>query len=204
MTIENLITTFLIEPIDEEEEVPVRYFPQNFRAICNQTGLSPNAMRHLYRGFKADCPSGLLDEETLRQILTKVFPSGASCTGYTHAVFSCLDPHNTGRVTFEEYASVLALLQRGSEEERWSWVFDLYDLDKKGFLGREEVEEMAVAVDQLMGEGVTRLSVLNRLDEVLLSLGLAEGGVLGREEWITRCKGVRVNRKDGPTMISLM
>ena len=25
----------------------------------------------------------------------------ASCTGYTHAVFSCLDPQNTGRVTFE-------------------------------------------------------------------------------------------------------
>ena len=25
----------------------------------------------------------------------------ASCTGYTHAVFSCLDPQSTGRVTFE-------------------------------------------------------------------------------------------------------
>ena len=28
--------------------------------------------------------------------------------------------------------------------------------------GYDQVEEMAVAVDQLMGEGVTRLSVLNR------------------------------------------
>ena len=28
----------------------------------------------------------------------------ASCTGYTHAVFSCLDPQNTGRVTFEVLA----------------------------------------------------------------------------------------------------
>ena len=29
---------FMIETIDDEEEVPVRYFPQNFAAICNQTG----------------------------------------------------------------------------------------------------------------------------------------------------------------------
>merc|ERR1719150_3191602 len=48
------------EPVIEDEEVPVRYFPQNFQAVCTETGFSPKSMRRLYRGFKTDCPSGLV------------------------------------------------------------------------------------------------------------------------------------------------
>ena len=33
-------------------------------------------MRRLYRGFKAECPTGLVDEEALRIVISKFFPNG--------------------------------------------------------------------------------------------------------------------------------
>ena len=177
----------MLEPVSEDEEIPVRYFPQNFHAICTETGwanplspfsslitkltfllrFSPKSMRRLYRGFKTDCPSGLVikkDSENPQlaagrgnverdlvknlpkrrsgltticlfiQILMRLqliqscilhqnFP--ASCVAYSHAIFSCLDRKNSGRVTFEVTLSLMSTwsMKKTGSIKKWAHPF---------------------------------------------------------------------------------
>ena len=44
----------------------------------------------------------------------------------------------------------LALLLRGTQEDKLKWVFQLYDLDGDGFVSREEMEDVALSVGFLI------------------------------------------------------
>ena len=92
-----LVTTFIIsiflEPDFEELEIPQKYRPRDFQSTCQATGwdgyvmvilqlilifsrFSPASLRRLYRGFKTECPSGLMTEEAFREVFAKFFPNG--------------------------------------------------------------------------------------------------------------------------------
>lgn len=47
-------------------------------------------VRCLYRAFKQDCPNGILNEETFREVYEKIFPLG-DATHYSHLVFTTID-----------------------------------------------------------------------------------------------------------------
>ena len=57
-----------------------------------------------------------------------------------------MDPEGRGLVSFEEFAHALALLKRGSLEEKLTWAFHLYDLNGDGYLSREEIREVTTSV----------------------------------------------------------
>eukprot|EP00090_Calanus_glacialis_P046144 TRINITY_DN8910_c0_g1_i2.p1 TRINITY_DN8910_c0_g1~~TRINITY_DN8910_c0_g1_i2.p1 ORF type:complete len:177 (-),score=44.05 TRINITY_DN8910_c0_g1_i2:481-1011(-) len=91
----------IAEPDFEELEIPQKYRPRDFQSTCQATGFSPASLRRLYRGFKTECPSGLMTEEAFREVFAKFFPNGATCSAYSHYVFSSMDPEDKGVVSFE-------------------------------------------------------------------------------------------------------
>jgi hypothetical protein len=78
--------------------MPHRYRPENLKLLCEATGfefyktLLPNSeillenvniyrftvpeMKRIYRGFKTDCPTGLITEEAFHAIYSRFFPHG--------------------------------------------------------------------------------------------------------------------------------
>ena len=78
---------------------------------------SPATLKKLYRGFKAECPSGvsssevssskqsvspgLLTEEVFKQVFAKFFPIESSSHLYFHYVFLSIDTQQTGNINFE-------------------------------------------------------------------------------------------------------
>lgn len=54
------------------------------------------------------------------------------CFRYSQFVFQNIDRSNTGFIRFEDFLFTLSILVHGTIEERVSWIFDLYDLDKDG------------------------------------------------------------------------
>jgi len=143
------------KPALEDLEIPLKYRPRDFHSTCQATGFSPASLRRLYRGFKTECPTGLMTEEVFRQVFAKFFPNGASCSAYSHYVFSSMDQENTGVVSFEEFAQALSLLRRGSLKEKLVWTFQLYDLNGDGVLSRDEIEDVTIAIYSLMGDKET-------------------------------------------------
>ena len=55
---------------------------------------------------------------------------------YSGFLFRNIDRLNTGIIRFEDLVVTLSILVHGSMEDRVSWIFDLYDLDKDGILTR--------------------------------------------------------------------
>jgi Ca2+-binding EF-hand superfamily protein len=58
----------------EEMEMSPRYRPGSINYLCQKTKFSENEIKILYRGFKAECPSGIAKEETFKQIYSQFFP----------------------------------------------------------------------------------------------------------------------------------
>ncbi|KAK3522096.1 hypothetical protein QTP70_025274, partial [Hemibagrus guttatus] len=72
----------LLEYVDAELELSmVRHQPEGLEKLQAQTKFTRKELQSLYRGFKNECPSGLVDEETFKVIYSQFFPQGAAETG---------------------------------------------------------------------------------------------------------------------------
>ncbi|VEN47547.1 unnamed protein product [Callosobruchus maculatus] len=60
----------------EELESPARYRPDSVEALCRVTRFTHDEIKRIYRGFKAECPTGLVKEETFKMIYAQFFPQG--------------------------------------------------------------------------------------------------------------------------------
>ncbi|ESN91884.1 hypothetical protein HELRODRAFT_104178 [Helobdella robusta] len=115
-----------------------RFKPTDLTYLCRNTNFTKHELQTMYRGFKQECPSGIVDEGTFKEIYSRFFPYGDS-SGYAHLVFKLFDLNKTGAITFEGLVSNLSILIRGSLEDRIKWIFRLYDVNCDGVISRDEL-----------------------------------------------------------------
>merc|ERR1711991_1043529 len=61
--------------------------------------------------------------------------------GYKN-LFTHMDTDNSGTISFQELATNLSVVGKGSADEKLAFTFDLYDDDKSGYLDRQEAEQV--------------------------------------------------------------
>jgi len=183
------------DPPMEEVTLPQRYRPDNLTSLCEATGFSSSEIKRIYRGFKTECPTGLVTEEVFYSIFSKFFPLvgdayNANASSYSHYVFSTLDLDDTGVITFEEFALGLSTLLNGSLEEKLRWTFHLYDLNGDGVITKDEMEDVTASVYQLMGvntEWEGRNQIIKKVDTVFKKLDREGYGEVTLEHFIQTC-----------------
>jgi len=159
--------------------------------LLSATKFTKQEICHMYRGFKQECPGGIVQEETFKEIYAKFFPHGNSSL-YAHHVFHAFDANKNGSISFRDMLVSLSTLLRGTTYEKLRWTFTLYDLNKDGFITKQEVTNVVLAVHELMGiHGSPQFtqedldaqveSVFNRLDQ-------NGDGVVTIEEFIDCCQ----------------
>lgn len=139
--------------------------PRSIEDLCHVTKFNKTEVKHLYRIFKTECPTGILTEERFHTIFSSFFPWGDepyqnSVGNYSHYVFSLMDINDTGRITFQDFLVTLSILERGTIRERMEWVARLYDLDGDGLISADELEDVIFSVFDLMGKGKENESIL--------------------------------------------
>lgn len=60
----------------EELETTPRYRPDSLSALSRSTRFSEAEIKRIYRGFKAECPTGVVKEDTFKIIYAQFFPQG--------------------------------------------------------------------------------------------------------------------------------
>jgi len=76
--------------------------------------------------------------------LCRLFPSPVPCltcepdaTTYAHFLFNAFDKDRNGSIRFEDFVIGLSVLLRGSVTEKLNWAFNLYDINKDGYITKE-------------------------------------------------------------------
>ncbi|XP_052055146.1 Kv channel-interacting protein 4 isoform X4 [Apodemus sylvaticus] len=84
----------------------VRHRPEALELLEAQSKFTKKELQILYRGFKNECPSGVVNEETFKEIYSQFFPQGDSTT-YAHFLFNAFDTDHNGAVSFEEMLDIM-------------------------------------------------------------------------------------------------
>ncbi|NWZ27476.1 CSEN protein, partial [Asarcornis scutulata] len=128
----------------------VRHQPEGLEQLQAQTKFTKKELQSLYRGFKSECPSGRVDEETFTLIYAQFFPQG-DASAYAHFLFTAFDADGSGALCFEDFVGGLSVLLRGTVQEKLNWAFNLYDINKDGFITKEEMLEVMKSIYDMMG-----------------------------------------------------
>lgn len=68
----------------------------------------------------------------------------ADATTYAHFLFNAFDMDRNGSIRFEDFVIGLSVLLRGSVTEKLNWAFNLYDINKDGYVTKEVREQPGI------------------------------------------------------------
>ncbi|XP_076028833.1 Kv channel-interacting protein 4-like isoform X1 [Oratosquilla oratoria] len=180
---------FYHDPDDVELNV-VRYKPDGIDALARATKFSKKELQLMYRGFKAECPNGIVSEDTFKGIYSQFFPQG-DATAYAHYVFNTFDTEHNGSISFEDFVTILSELSRGTASEKLRWAFNLYDINGDGYITKEEMLDIVTAIYSLMGRNtvpsVEENTTKEHVDRIFEKLDMNGDGVVTLDEFMEIC-----------------
>lgn len=98
-----------------------------------------------YQAFLKECPSGCISREQFEGIYARFFPD-ANPKAYTQHVFRSFDSDSDGTLDFKEFIAPLHLTSSGKTIQKLKWAFALYDVDKKGNITKNEINEIVKVI----------------------------------------------------------
>ncbi|TWW55591.1 Kv channel-interacting protein 1 [Takifugu flavidus] len=179
---------------DDLEMTMVCHRPEGLEQLEALTNFSKRELQVLYRGFKNECPSGVVNEDTFKQIYSQFFPHGDAST-YAHFLFNAFDSAHTGSIKFEDFVTALSILLRGSITEKLQWTFNLYDINRDGYINKEVVLEMTdivKAIYDMMGKYTYPVlktdAPKQQVDAFFQKMDKNRDGVVTLDEFILSCQ----------------
>lgn len=134
-------------------------------AITSSTSLTPTEVKALYARFRRLAPSGYLLKQQFQQTMGVM---GLSDDHFlADRMFVVFDSNQDGRLSFEEFASALAIMIRGTEDEKLALSFSMVAGDKeaKG-LHLEDFQHLVASCNHMMSSLVAPTGRLTSEEEV--------------------------------------
>ncbi|XP_062870747.1 Kv channel interacting protein 3b, calsenilin [Trichomycterus rosablanca] len=182
----------LVENADAELMLAMaRHQPEGLDKLQAQTEFTRTELQSLYRGFKSECPSGLVDEDTFKVIFCKFFPQG-DASKYAHFLFNAFDMDRSGSIRFEDFVTGLSVLLRGSVEEKLHWAFNLYDINKDGLITKNEMLDIVKSIYDMMGRytypSVNADAPNQHVERFFRKMDTNRDGIVTKNEFIETCQ----------------
>ncbi|KAM7239171.1 hypothetical protein CapIbe_010691 [Capra ibex] len=177
---------------DSELELSaVRHQPEGLDQLQAQTKFTKKELQSLYRGFKNECPTGLVDEDTFKLIYSQFFPQGDATT-YAHFLFNAFDADGNGAIRFEDFVVGLSVLLRGTVHEKLKWAFNLYDINKDGYITKEEMLAIMKSIYDMMGRHTYPIlredAPLEHVERFFQKMDRNQDGVVTIDEFLETCQ----------------
>ncbi|XP_072342116.1 calsenilin-like isoform X3 [Scyliorhinus torazame] len=178
------------DEIDEDLSM-VRHQPEGLDELQGRTKFTKKEIQSLYRGFKNECPSGMVDEDTFKAIYSQFFPQGDAST-YAHFLFNAFDMDRRGAIQFEDFVIGLSVLLRGTVHEKLNWAFNLYDINKDGYITKEEMLAIIQSIYDMMGRYTYPIlhqdAPIEHMEKFFQKMDRNQDGVVTIDEFIQTCQ----------------
>lgn len=169
-----------------------RLSDKNLESLRSRTQFNDEEIQKWHDIFKKDCPSGKMSRSKFEELYCSYFPDGDAKKFARHC-FRTFDKNNDGTIDFREFLCSLSIISRGTQDEKLTWAFSMYDIDGSGTINREEMLEIVRSVFKVTGSNKVSLpkdeSTPERMAHKMFSrLDINKDGNINREEFIAGAK----------------